>query len=220
MPRTARASVGGLCYHVTGRANERATVFHDAGDYREFLHLLERAVERVPVRLLAYCLMPNHYHVVVRPEGDGDLGRWAHWLLTSHVQRHRSRHGGSGRIWQGRFHASIVQQDEHLIRVLRYVERNPLRAGLVRRAEEWPWSSLRERLGAPGAALVSSCPVKLPDDWLRMVQQPITAAELEAIRTCSRRQRPYGDAAFTRGTAERLGLESTLRPRGRRPVAI
>lgn len=215
MPRTARASVADLVYHVTGRGNGRATVFHDAADYDAFRVLLARANERVPIRILAYCLMPNHYHLVLRPFENGDLGRWAHWLLTSHVQRYRARHGGIGRIWQGRFHASIVQQDVHLLRVLRYVERNPLRAGLVEQVEDWPWSSLPQRLGRGPGPFLGETPIALPADWLALVQEPLTSVERESIRTCTRRQRPYGDAAFTRGLSERLGLESTLSPRGR-----
>jgi putative transposase len=215
MPRTARTSVGGLCFHVTGRGNRRETVFHEPDDYDAFLALVARADERIPMRILAYCLMPNHYHLVLRPHDDGDLGRFMHWLLTSHVQRHRRRHASIGRIWQGRFHASIIQADGHLLTVLRYVERNPLRAGLVERVDDWAWCSLPERLGRTPRRLVDASPVELPPDWRDRVEQPITAAELEAIRTCARRQRPYGDPAWTRGTAERLGLLSSLTARGR-----
>lgn len=220
MPRTARASVGGFCYHVTGRGNGRATVFHGEADYRCFTELLSRGDQRLPIRILAYCLMPNHYHLVLHPHADGDLGRWLHWVLTSHVQRYRARHGGSGRIWQGRFHASIVQRDDHLLRVIRYVERNPLRALLVEHAESWPWSSLPERVRKTPTRLLSEPPYPIPDDWLSTVHQPLTEEELEAIRICTRRQRPYGDPLFTRGMAERLALQSTIAPKGRPPSRV
>ena len=219
MPRTARASVGGLCCHATGRGNGKATVFHDDDDYKAFLDLLERAIRRLPMRILAYCLMPNHYHLVLWPLGDGDLGRWMHWLLTSHVQRYRSRYRSTGRIWQGRFHASPIQQDEHLLTALRYVERNPLRAGLVARVEDWPWSSLRERLGFKHHGWLTDPPIEPGPDWVDFVRTPLTRGELEAVRTCARRERPFGDPAWTRGTAERLGLLRTLTPRGR-PVSF
>src|SRR5262245_15978960 len=147
MPRTARALLGGYCYHVLNRGNGRRTVFHADADYRAFVELLRRAGDRTPVRLLAWCLMPNHFHLVVWPRSDGDLSDYMMWLLTAHVRRHRARHGGSGHVWQGRFKAFPIQEDEHLLTVLRYVERNPIRANLVRRAQDWVWSSAAYALG-------------------------------------------------------------------------
>jgi putative transposase len=196
------------------RGNNRATVFHVEYDYRDFEELMRRANRRLPMRILAWCLMPNHFHMVLRPFEDGDLGRWMHWLLTTHGQRHRIRHGTEGRIWQGRFKAPPVQADDHLLTVMRYVERNPLRGGLVRRAQDWRWSSLRARLG-PSDDLLAPSPVDLTEDWCEFVNKPLTANELKAIRTSLRRGSPYGDPAWTRGTAERLDLMQTLRPRGR-----
>src|SRR4051794_18951267 len=106
MPRTARASAGGYCYHVLNRGNARATVFptvfHKDQDYEAFLALVGEAGLRVPMRVLAYCLMPNHFHLAVWPRGDGDLSRWMHWLLTAHVRRYQRHYRGSGHIWQGR----------------------------------------------------------------------------------------------------------------------
>ncbi len=123
MPRTARASVGGVCYHVLNRGNARMRVFHGDEDYEAFVDLLDRACERLPMRVLTYCLMPNHFHLVLLPHGDGDLGRWMQWLLTSHVRRHHRRRRSSGHVWQGRFKAFPIQQDAHLVMVLRYVQR-------------------------------------------------------------------------------------------------
>src|SRR5688572_24903460 len=147
MPRTARASAGNYCYHVLNRGNARQEVFHKPEDYAAFLRLMTEANERedgVSMRLLGYCLMPNHFHLVLWPREDGDLSRWMQWLLTSHVRRYHRHYGTSGHVWQGRFKAFPIQKDEHLLLVLRYVERNPVRAKTlgVRRAERWPWSSL------------------------------------------------------------------------------
>ena len=214
MPRTARASRGDVCYHVMSRGNGRAIVFHDEADYEDFTGLMRKANKRVPMRILASCLMPNHFHLVLWPRGDDDLSRWMHWLLTSHVQRHRLRHGTTGRIWQGRFKAPPLQQDRHLLVVMRYVERNPLRAGLVDRAEDWRWSSLRARTLAPDG-LIDPSPIPLGEDWCDQVNQPLTEQELQAVRTCLRRGRPFGDPAWTRGTAERFGLLDSLKPLGR-----
>jgi putative transposase len=159
MPRTARASVGGMCYHVLNRGNGRADVFHKDGDFAAFLELMAGANERLPLRILGYVLMPNHFHLVLWPRGDGDLSRWMQWLLTSHVRRYHRHYHGSGHVWQGRFKAFPIEQDEHLLTVLRYVERNPLRANLVRRAEAWAWSSLSWRSTGQRPELLSDRPV-------------------------------------------------------------
>jgi len=214
MPRTARASIAGICHHVMSRGNNRAVIFRDDRDYRSFVEIMKRAQRRLPVRILAWCLMPNHFHLVLRPYADGDLGRWMHWLLTTQTQRHRRRYETTGRIWQGRFKAPPIQHDHHLLVVMRYVERNPLRAGLVHRAEEWPWSSLVER-GETRKRLTAESPVPLPDDWCALVNQPLHGTELDAIRESLDRGRPFGDPVWTQGTAERLGLLSSLRARGR-----
>ncbi|MEN6494624.1 MAG: transposase [Thermoguttaceae bacterium] len=217
MPRTARAAVGGICYHVLNRGNGRAEVFHKDEDYAAFLKLLREAQERVPMRLLGYCLMPNHFHLVVWPYEDGDLSRWMQWLLTSHVRRYHRHYHSSGHVWQGRFKAFPIESDEHLLTVLRYVERNPVRAkGIpVRKAERWPWSSA----GNPGKDVerpeLDPGPVPRGADWLDWVNRPLSDAELTALRTSVNRGTPFGHAHWQQRTAARLGLQSTLRPRGR-----
>jgi REP element-mobilizing transposase RayT len=148
MPRTLRASAGGYCYHVLNRGNERARVFHDDDDYHGFVALLREACARVPMRLIGYCAMPNHFHLVLWPHEDGDLSLWMQWLLTTQAHGYRMRYRGSGHVWQGRFKSFPIEEDEHLLTVLRYVERNPLRAGLVGRAEEWLWSSPLKKKGS------------------------------------------------------------------------
>jgi putative transposase len=215
MPRTARASEAGFTYHVLNRGNARSQVFHKPADYAAFLQILCEASLRLPMRLLAYCLMPNHFHRVVRPHGDGDLSRWMQWLLTTHVRRYLKHYGHSGHVWQGRFKAFATQDDDHLVTVVRYVERNPLRAGLVSRAEDWPWSSLgTARSTTEVVPQLTVDELVRPGDWLEFVNAPMTAAEAEAIRVCIRRDRPYGSDAWTRATAMRLGLQSSIRPRG------
>ena len=217
MPRTARASVGSVCYHVLNRGNGRQEVFHKADDYTAFLNLLTEASDRLPIRLLSYCLMPNHFHLVVWPRGDGDLGRWMQWLLTSHVRRYHRHYHTSGHVWQGRFKAFPIQSNEHLLTVMRYVERNPVRAKSlpIRKAERWPWSSI----GAPPKGVLKPPlepgPVPRRRDWLAWVNQPQNAAELESLRTSLARGRPFGSERWQKRTATRLDLEFTLRSRGR-----
>ena len=216
MPRFARPIPGGTCAHVVTRGNARATIFHSDADYTRFTELMEFAHKRVPIEIFAWCLMPNHVHLVMRPSEDGDLSRWMHWLLTSHVQRHRVRYKTTGRIWQGRYKAFPIQEDRHLLTVLRYVERNPVRAELVPRAADWRWSSAREREDSHDQpALLGPSPIPLPSPWLDWVDLPLTSAELAIVRRCVKRGQPLGDQSWTRDIAGRLDLLGTLRPRGR-----
>ena len=215
MPRTARASLGNWCYHVLNRGNARAEVFHKPEDYAAFIDLFAPACERIPMRVLGWCLMPNHFHLVLWPRKDGDLGRWMQWLLTSHVRRYHKHYHSSGHVWQGRFKAFPIQRDEHFLTVLRYAERNALRAGLAPAAQDWPWGSLRSRTARGGSDLLAPPPVPLPRDWVHLVNKPQSETEVSAIRASIARGRPFGSAPWTRLAATKLGLESSLRPRGR-----
>ncbi len=206
MARTARADIGGICYHVLNRGNGRATVFHDPADFMRFLDLVANASRRYDVEVFAYCLMPNHFHLVARPGSNGGLGRWMHWVLTSYVRRHGVRYGAVGRIWQGRFKAFPIEHDRHLLTVVRYVEQNALRADLVQRAEDWRWGSLPERLGLSDRMILTPPPVSLPVDWDNVVNTRETSSTLEELRTCVARGRPYGSGAWSRGIATRFGL--------------
>jgi putative transposase len=215
MPRTARASVGGICYHVINRGNNQQQVFNADTDYWAFHKLLREACERIPMRVVGYCVMPNHFHAVLWPFGNGDLGRWMQWLLTAHVRRYRRHYGGSGHVWQGRFKAFPIQCDWHLLSVLRYVERNPLRANLVQLSQQWQWSSLSHRQGKNPPSFMHPGPVALPKNWLELVNEPQTQEELESLRQSVNREKPWGGETWVEAIAEQLGLESTLRPRGR-----
>lgn len=171
---------GDLCYHVINRSNARRTVFHDDGDYRRFESLLVRTRNRVPMRILAYCLMPNHFHLCLWPQQRENIARFMHALTTAHVRQHHLVHRTEGRLWQGRYRAYPVENDEHLLTALRYIERNPLRGGLVRRAAEWPYSSLCGR-NVP----MDAWPVERPRQWRAWVESAQTAAENEATLSAS-----------------------------------
>jgi putative transposase len=215
MPRGARDSLGGYCYHVMNRGNGRRAVFHKPGDYDAFVKLLAEAGERIDVRLLAFCLMPNHFHLLLWPRRDGDLSDYMMWLTTAHVRRYHQHYHSSGHVWQGRFRAFPIQQDEHLLTVHRYVERNPVRADLVRRAEDWRWSSAAP--AREGLPLRTAGPVNHLADWLAYVNEPQTEAEVEQLPECIRRRRPFGEDQRTHQTAGKMGLPASLRPRGRPP---
>jgi putative transposase len=203
-----------MIYHALNRGNRREPVFHKPADYDAFLQAIADAVQRIPLDVFGYCLMPNHFHLVIRPSGDGDLGRWMRWLLTAHAQRHHRHYKTSGHVWQGRYKAFPVQDDAHLATVLRYVERNPLRAELVSRAEHWRWSSLPAWLSGNPLLWRGEPPARDPG-WVDRVNEPLSAGDLQRLRESVARERPFGGPEWTAGTARALGLESTLRPRGR-----
>ena len=207
--------VGGYCYHVLNRGNGRAEVFHSPADYARFVALMSEAQERLAIDLFSVCLMPNHFHFVMRPATDDAVGDWMHWLLTTQVRRYHQQHRSSGRLWQGRFKAFPIQEDAHLLTVLRYVERNALTANLVARAEQWPWGSLHWREVGNGLLKMSDPPVTLPSDWLERVNTPFTQHELTHLRACTNRQRPFGAAGWVELTARRLGLTSSINIVGR-----
>jgi putative transposase len=219
MPRHARHTPGGYVYHALNRAAARQKLFRKDADYKAFLRIVDEALERHPVRLLGYCVMPTHWHFVVWPAASGDLTSFLRWLTLTHsVRWHKHYHStGSGHVYQSRFKAFAVAEDEHLLTVLRYVERNALRAGLVERAEDWPWSSLACRLagGEVAQRRLYPGPVGLPTQWQKLVNKPQTEAELEAMRRSVARGCPYGPEEWVETVVQRLGLQSTIRPRGR-----
>ena len=201
MPRTARTAKGGLCYHVLNRGNERRTIFHNDNEYASFVQLLEHARAKASMRVLAYCLMPNHFHLCLWPVSDGDLSRFMQWLMTKHVHQFRKSYPGAGHVWQGRFKAFIAQDDAHLLTVIRYIERNPVRAGLVANASEWSWSSASLKSGYAGqheAVMLHSWPIPKPVDWDQRLGVPEEAAELEAVRKSASKGVPFGEPDWVR----------------------
>lgn len=208
-----------MVYHALNRANARLTIFEDDEDYAAFERTLAEAVTRYDMQLPAYCVMPNHFHLVLWPRLDGELSLFMGWLTMTHTQRwHAHRHSaGTGHLYQGRFKSFPVQDDGHFLTLCRYVERNPLRAGLVERAEHWRWGSLWRRVAknSGDGPLLQSWPVDRPSDWVKRVNTALSGSEEEALRRAIRRGQPYGDGQWQVATAARLGLTSTLRPIGR-----
>jgi putative transposase len=208
-----------LVYHVLNRANRRATLFEGPGDYEAFVGALAEAQTEQPLRLLSYCLMPNHWHLVAWPEHDRALSRFIGWLTLTHTQRWHAFHGtvGSGHLYQGRFKSFPAEAGDHVLVVCRYVERNALRAGLVARAEDWAWGSLAQRMGRAGKGWPALCdpPMGWPAGWLAWVNTAQTIAEEEAVRRCSRRGRPFGSEAWVKHMVKTYRQDTTMRPPGR-----
>ncbi|HEX6975707.1 MAG TPA: transposase [Vicinamibacterales bacterium] len=203
--------------HVLNRGNRRAAIFHEDSDYERFTNILADAAERVPMRLLALCLMPNHWHLVVWVRSGDELPAYMQWLSSTHVQQHQRKYGtrGTGHLYQARYRNFPVQQEAYLYSVLRYVEANARTANLVRRAEHWAWSSAIRKGSADGRALLSDWPLKRPHNWLDYVNKGIPKDELLRLRQSARRGTPYGSDSWVNSVAQDCGLESTLVPVGR-----
>lgn len=218
MPRRKRKNFGNIVYHVLNRGNGRLRIFKKGGDFAAFEKILAEGLDRFPMRLLGYCLMGNHWHLLLWPRADGDLSTFMQWVTMTHSQRWHAAHGtaGMGHLYQGRFKSFPVQSKEYYLNVLRYIESNPLRAELVRSGTDWQWSSLAIRQGKEKEGLVlSTGPMPVPKNWLGLVDLLPSETDLKKLGNCIGKGCPYGSDAWVRRTANRLELGSTLRPRGR-----
>ncbi|MGH9447857.1 MAG: transposase [Terriglobia bacterium] len=223
MPRPLRPIEEGLIYHVIDRGNNRQDVFHKEADFQAFLKALGELKERKPFELYGYCLLNNHFHLLVRPLA-ASISRIMQSLLVSHTQRYHQHYRSGGHVWQGRFKSPVIQNDEHLLTVLRYIEANPLRAKIVERAEEYRWSSYRAHgLGEADELLdplityeqLSPYAAVRQRLWEKKVHLPIEERVLAAIRRSSATGLPYGGDDWVKSLAKKLNLDLTIRPRGR-----
>lgn len=223
MPRPLRPIDDGLVYHVINRGNNQQQVFFTEGDFEAFLTALAELKARKPFALYGYCLMGNHIHLLLRPEGTS-VSRIMQSLLVSHTQRYHRFHGGGGHVWQGRFKSPVIQDDDHLLCVLRYIEANPVRAKIVRRAGNYRWSSFAAHgLGQPNDLLdpiiaydqLAPTPAFRRRRWDAYVHQEPEEAELAALRRSVATGLPYGETGWVEKLSRRLKLDLDIRPRGR-----
>ncbi|TSC62863.1 MAG: putative transposase [Parcubacteria group bacterium Gr01-1014_48] len=219
MPRIARVAVGNMLYHVINRANGRAQIFYTDNDYQHFESILADGKEMINMRIVAYCIMPNHWHLVLYPKNDTDMGEYMRWITTTHVRQRRAQTKsiGQGHLYQGTYKSFPVETNEYAQQLIRYVEQNPLRAQLVTRAEDWRWSSLwrREKGGDEEKKLLSPLPIELPADYLEFVNMLSQNKTLDLIRTSVNKGTPFGSEHWMNIMVQKFGLESTLRKQGR-----
>ncbi len=217
MPRTPRADEAGAIYHALNRGNARQNIFFKDADYQAFERLIAEALVKFPVDLIAYQWMSNHWHMVVSPHEDGAMSAFVGWITLTHTQRYHAHHHttGYGHVYQGRYKSFPVQGDSHFHVVCRYVERNALTAGLVKRAEQYRWGSLYNWLGGESPIKLARWPVKRLSNWVARVNEALTDNEQERVRKSVERSLPLGTSTWTESTVKRLGLESATRPRGR-----
>jgi len=219
MPRINRVDVGDQIYHVINRANARVQIFDDSKDYKLFESVLEEAKEKFDMRILSYSIMPNHWHLVLYPKKEGDLSKFMGWLSNTHTRRWHSlkKTTGQGHLYQGRYKSFICQDDNYFITLVRYVERNPKKANLVKKAENWKWGSIwrRENGTIKQKELLSEWPVSKPKNYLIYLNKPQTEEEENAIENSILRSSPFGGIGWKEDIIEKFGLESTVRRRGR-----
>jgi len=219
MPRLARVDLGDYVYHVINRAIGRLKIFESEKDYLLFEEALADAKEETGMRILAYAIMPNHWHLVLYPRNAGDLGTFMHRLTNTHTRRvHvRTRTIGHGSLYQGRYKSFIVQNDSHFLTLLKYVERNPVRAKLSQTCEGWRWGSAWRRINGTHEqrALIDASPVSLPDRYRIWINAPEKSDDLKAMRLSVNKGVPYGEDRWVDAMVEEYGLETTRRPAGR-----
>ncbi len=217
MPRKKRITKGGFAYHVLNRANGKLRIFKKDLDFVAFEDILAEGIDRFPMRLCGYCIMSNHWHMLLWPSSDEALADFMHWITLTHARRWHAAHGtnGMGHIYQGRYKSFPIQHNHHYLKTMRYIEANPCRAGIADTATDWQWSSFAHRLKAPKPFALNHGPVQIPENWSEIVADALPEKELAELACCLKRGCPYGQKEWKTKTVTELNLESTLRKRGR-----
>ncbi|MFT7557867.1 MAG: putative transposase [Planctomycetota bacterium] len=219
MGRAPRIDLGNYVYHVLNRANARLPIFHNDADYKLFESVLEEVQQITEMRILSYVIMPNHFHLILYPRSDGDLSKFMQRLTLTHTQRWHSAHNtvGQGHLYQGRYKSFILKGDRYLFNVLRYVERNPVRANLVSDGLLWKYGSLYRRYNGTKdeKKLLSPWLIPEPKDYLEILHKPLTNDELITVRNSANKSTPYGNDSWVLDMIEEYGMQMTRRSRGR-----
>jgi putative transposase len=219
MARSARVDVGDQVYHVLNRAVGRLTIFEKEQDYSLFQKLLLEIAHKEHMRIISFVLMPNHWHLQLYPQADGDLGRFMHALTNAHTRKVHTitKTIGTGPLYQGRYKSFLIQDDIHSLTVLKYIERNPVRARLCKRVQDWRWGSAWVRTCGTQAqrGALANEPTPVPQDYLVWVNQPDNPSEIERLRTAVNKGTPYGRERWVDLMVQTHELRATIRPRGR-----
>lgn len=197
MSRAPRIDIANYQYHVLNRSNGRTPIFNTPADYQLFIDILEETVELLDMRLLAYCLMPNHWHLLLEPKVDGDLSRFMSRLTNTHVKQYQSKYSlvGMGHLYQGRYKAFLIENGHYFYTVLRYVERNAVRAKLCSRAEVWTWGSAFLRANGK-TKILSPLPIDIPSSYIDDLNLPLSASEQEAVKQSEICSIPFASEAW------------------------
>jgi len=219
MPRQPRLDIAGEIYHVINRANARMQIFNRPGDYKAVINTLLEIKTKIPLQIYSFCIMPNHWHFAVKPNQDGDMGRFFGKFTQAVTQRWHAYHhtAGSGHLFQGRFKSFLVENDAYFLQLMKYIEANPLRAKLVERAEQWQWGSLNIRNinSSLASSLLDSWPLDMPTGYLVQVNQPLPKAVHERITHSIVKSTPLGGDEWVLRKVKEFQLEYTIRNPGR-----
>ena len=217
MPRRARSLLSECYVHVINRSAHNVPLFERSKDYRDFLRILREGLDRYPVRLVAYCLMSNHWHLVIAPVGSAVLSSLMHWVTTTHAVRFHKRRStcGHGPVYQGRFKSHPIEGLGHLLRVIRYVERNALASNLVTRAEDWPWGSLADRQRSTPAVPLKGASFLSSRAWIDQVNASHVLGEAPQRPVPDRRRSVENRPVPLRDLAEDPGAGKGGKKRGR-----
>ncbi|HEX7759286.1 MAG TPA: transposase [Caulobacteraceae bacterium] len=219
MSRLARLVVPGVPHHVTQRGNRREKVFFGDDDYRFYLDVLAENAAKAKAEIWAYCVMPNHIHVILTPSDEDGIRATFADLHRRYTRRINARQDWTGHLWQGRF-GSVAMDDDHLLAAVRYVTLNPVRARLADRAEDWAWSSARAHLAGRDDGVVAVAPVlERVADFAEFIADPVDEAALFApLRLSETTGRPLGGADWIKGLEVSSGRSLAPKKRGRKPA--
>lgn len=219
MPRTSRIAIGGEVYHVINRANGRLQIFNNKDDYQLFEQLLLDTKELLDMRILSYVIMPNHWHLVLHPKNDSDLTAFMQRVSNSHTRKvhSRTKTNGAGHLYQGRYKSFLVESNQYLLTLIRYVERNPVRAKLVKKCEDWQWSSAYRRIRGANKEknLLDEPPTDLPLRYSTWINTNEDEKVIQSIRNSVVKGVPYGGENWVEKMVITHKLQSTLRSPGR-----
>ncbi len=219
MARQSRLDIKDQIFHVINRSNAKLKIFVTPGDYEVVIKAFEETLQLIQIDIFSFCIMPNHWHFIVKPKADGDMGRFFGKFTQKVTQRWHAFHEtiGTGHLFQGRFKSFLVDTDSYFVNLTKYVEANPLRAKLTKRAEDWQWGSLfmRQYNVTFSKKFLAKWPIDIPNDYLFVVNKPLEQDSLNKIRISVEKGRPLGKKDWVENNARNYNLEYTLRNPGR-----
>lgn len=209
MPRTSRLVAVGFPHHVIQRGNNRQKVFFARATREKYLDLLREYSQRWDISILAYCLMTNHIHLLVKPTQPDSLAKMMQGVTLGYTRYRNKRYKKTGRLWESRYYSSIIDEEKYLWAVARYIEQNPVRAGIARQAEDYPYSSALAHIKGIKDETLNE---PLFDDaeradYIELIRGPIPEKEIKGIRLSVKRCRPFGDAGFIEKIGKILGVD-------------
>ncbi|MCK5564000.1 MAG: transposase [Planctomycetes bacterium] len=217
MTKRKRITKGGIAYHVLNRANGKLRIFKKDLDFIAFENILAEGIERFSMRLCGYCIMSNHWHLLLWPAEDHSMSDFMHWVTVTHVRRWHTAHGttGIGHLYQGRYKSFPIQHNHHYLKTMRYIETNPCRARIAQTPADWQWSSYAQRTGTQKPFDLNPGPLPIPEKWPQIVNEALSDKDTTQIDNCIKREYPYAQNDWMQKNAKILKLNLEKKKRGR-----